>query len=144
VTLRHRTQGEALLDETLIMSLDSAPQDPRPFGAPFQRTPVEFDPATARLRIGPHERRVDPAKPGSVYAGYLSLLYAVRGSKPGTQLPLRAADLEALLLIVGDDPDTIEQRLVGLMGCSARRPPCWGRCCCATAAASRPSGSPPG
>ena len=90
-----------------------------PFAAAPQRTPVEFDPVTGGLRIGPHERRVDdPSQPEQVYGAYLSLLYAVRNARPGQRLALRAADLEALLLIVGDDPDTIESRLVGLMGCT--------------------------
>lgn len=53
-----------------------------------------------------------------MYGAYLSLLYAVRGATPGEQLPLRYADLEALLLIVGDDPKTIEQGLIALMGCT--------------------------
>jgi hypothetical protein len=64
-------------------------------------------------------RRVDdPSQPNQVYGAYLALLYAVRGAKPGEQLPLRAADLEALLLLVGDDPETIEKRLIALMGCT--------------------------
>jgi hypothetical protein len=93
---------------------------PRPFGVAPQRTPVQFDPTTGGLRIGEHERRIDdPSVPTQVYSAYLSLLHAVRGTKPGTKLPLRTADLEALLLIVGDDPETIEENLVGLMGLTA-------------------------
>ena len=85
-----------------------------------QRTPVLLDPVTGRLRMGDAERRVDdPADREQVYGAYLSLLYAVRGTRRGNQLPLRTADLDALLAIVGDDPDRIEQRLVELMGCSA-------------------------
>lgn len=87
------------------------------FGAP--RTPVVYDPAAGALRIGPHERRVDdPESPEQVYGAYLSLLYAVRAARPGERLPLRSADVEALLLLVGDDPATIESRLVELMGCT--------------------------
>lgn len=86
-------------------------------GAP--RTPVVFDPAAGALRIGPYERRIgDPDSPDEVYSAYLSLLYAVRAARPGERLALRSADLEALLLLVGDDPATIEQRLVELMGCT--------------------------
>ena len=96
------------------------PEFERPFGMPAQRTPVVFDRDTGGLRIGEHVRRVkDPSEPTQVYSAYLALLYAVRGAKPGEQLSLRAADLEALLLIVGDDPETIEKRLIDLMGCSA-------------------------
>jgi hypothetical protein len=87
---------------------------------PQQRTPVVFDPESKRLRIDEHVRRVDdPSQPNQVYGAYLALLYAVRGAKPGEQLPLRTADLEALLLLVGDDPETIEKRLIALMGCTA-------------------------
>ena len=123
VTLSDTTQGIFAGVDTLPMSDEqrfSGPESERPFGMPAQRTPVVFDPDTGGLRIGEHVRRVeDPSEPNQVYGAYLSLLYAVRGAKPGEQLPLRAADLEALLLIVGDDPETIEQRLIGLMGCSA-------------------------
>ena len=88
---------------------------------PAQRTPVEFDPDSNGLRIGPYERRIaDPSDPDQVFGAYLSLLYAVRGAQPGEQLKLRSADLEALLAIVGDDPETIEQRLIALMGCTAQ------------------------
>lgn len=87
------------------------------FGAP--RTPVVYDAASSALRIGPYERRVDdPDSPDEVYGAYLSLLYAVRSARPGERLALRSADLEALLLLVGDDPATIESRLVELMGCT--------------------------
>ena len=86
-------------------------------GAP--RTPVVYDSTAGALRIGPYERRVeDPDSPDEVYGAYLSLLYAVRAARPGERLSLRSADLEALLLLVGDDPATIESRLVELMGCT--------------------------
>src|SRR5688572_11180310 len=86
-------------------------------GAP--RTPVVYDSTAGALRIGPYERRVeDPDSPDEVYGAYLSLLYAVRAARPGERLALRSADLEALLLLVGDDPATIESRLVELMGCT--------------------------
>jgi predicted nucleic acid-binding Zn-ribbon protein len=98
----------------------TGPGTERPFGTPQQRTPVVFDPETKGLRIGEHTRRVDdPSQPNQVYGAYLALLYAVRGANPGEQLPLRTADLEALLALVGDDPKTIEKRLIGLMGCTA-------------------------
>ena len=117
-------QGTVRRADTPCMSSNGA----APFGVAPQRTPVEFDASTGGLRIGPYERRVeDPAEPGSVYSAYLSLLYAVRGAKPGERLALREADLEALLLIVGDDPATIEERLVGLMGCTAEEASVLGR-----------------
>ena len=103
------------------MSLDQGQTDPAASVVPRQRTPVEFDPESNGLRIGPYERRIaDPSDADQVFGAYISLLYAVRGAQPGEQLKLRAADLEALLLIVGDDPETIEQRLIALMGCSVQ------------------------
>lgn len=96
--------------------MDRVAEEPA-FGAP--RTPVVFDSAAGALRIGPYERRIDdPDSPDQVYGAYLSLLYAVRAARPGERLSLRSADLEALLLLVGDDPATIESRLVELMGCT--------------------------
>lgn len=83
------------------------------------RSPIEMDAATGRLRMGPVERRVDdPSNPDQVYGAYLWLLYAVRGARRGEQISLRAADLDALLALVGEDPALIEQRLVQLMGCT--------------------------
>ena len=102
------------------MSLDQGQTDASAFAVPPQRTPVEFDPESNGLRIGPYERRIaDPSDPDQVFGAYLSLLYAVRGAQPGEQLRLRSADLEALLAIVGDDPETIEKKLIALMGCTA-------------------------
>jgi hypothetical protein len=96
------------------------PDPQRPFGTPQQRMPVAFDPESKGLRIGEQVRRVeDPSQPNQVYGAYLALLYAVRGAKPGEQLKFRTADLEALLLLVGDDPETIAKRLIALMGCTA-------------------------
>ncbi len=96
--------------------MDRLAEEPA-FGAP--RTPVVYDSVAGALRIGPYERRVeDPESSEQVYGAYLSLLYAVRAARPGERLALRSADLEALLLLVGDDPATIESRLVELMGCT--------------------------
>ena len=96
--------------------MDRVAEEPA-FGAP--RTPVVYDSVAGALRIGPYERRVqDPESSEQVYGAYLSLLYAVRAARPGERLALRSADLEALLLLVGDDPATIESRLVELMGCT--------------------------
>lgn len=83
------------------------------------RRPVEFDVATGSLVIdGVLQRRVRGGSDDQVYAAYLSLLYSVRGARRGQELSLRASDVEALLAVVGDDPDTIEQRLVELMACT--------------------------
>ena len=80
------------------------------------RRPVEVD--AGRITVAGRSRRLrDPADEREVYAAYLFLLYAVRGAEPGQRIPLRASDVELLLQVVGDDAETIEQRLVQLMGC---------------------------
>ena len=61
----------------------------------------------------------DAADEREVYAAYLFLLYAVRGAAPGQRVPLRSSDVELLMQVVGEDAETIEQRLVSLMGCTA-------------------------
>lgn len=69
--------------------------------------------------MGTVARRVDdPSDPEQLYGAYLCLLYAVRGARRGEELQLRAADLNALLAVVGEDPEHIERRLVQLMGCT--------------------------
>ncbi len=83
------------------------------------RRPVEFDVATGSLVIdGVLQRRVRGGSDEQVYEAYLSLLYSVRGARRGQEIPLRASDVEALLAVVGDDPEHIEQRLVELMHCT--------------------------
>ena len=83
------------------------------------RRPVEFDVATGSLVIdGVLQKRVRGGSDQQVYEAYLSLLYSVRGARRGQEIPLRASDVEALLAVVGDDPEHIEQRLVELMHCT--------------------------
>jgi transcriptional regulator with XRE-family HTH domain len=81
------------------------------------RRPVEVD--AGRITVAGQSRRLrDAADDREVYAAYLFLLYAVRGAEPGQRVPLRSSDVELLMQVVGDDADTIEQRLVQLMGCT--------------------------
>lgn len=81
------------------------------------RRPVEVD--AGRITVAGRSRRLrDAADDREVYAAYLFLLYAVRGAEPGQRVPLRSSDVELLMQVVGDDADTIEQRLVQLMGCT--------------------------
>lgn len=84
------------------------------------RSIVELDVATGTVRMGEAEQRVrDLSDPEQLYPAYLSLLYAVRGARRGEEIPLRSADIEALLQVIGDDPEYIERKLVELMGCTA-------------------------
>jgi transcriptional regulator with XRE-family HTH domain len=81
------------------------------------RRPVQVD--GDRISVDGRSRRLrDAADDREVYVAYLFLLYAVRGAAPGQRIPLRSSDVELLMQVVGDDAETIEQRLVQLMGCS--------------------------
>ena len=81
------------------------------------RRPVEVD--ARRVSVAGQSRELrDAADEREVYAAYLFLLYAVRGAAPGERVRLRASDVELLSQVVGDDADTIERRLVELMGCT--------------------------
>ena len=81
------------------------------------RRPVEVD--AGRITVAGQSRELrDAADDREVYAAYLFLLYAVRGAAPGQRIPLRSSDVELLMQVVGDDAETIEHRLVRLMGCT--------------------------
>jgi hypothetical protein len=88
------------------------------------RRDVVFDPATGDLTVSGVTHRVrDVSDRDQLFAAYLFLLYAVRGAQRGQELPLRDADLDALLAVVGGEPERVEQRLVEMMGCSAKEAP---------------------
>ncbi len=59
--------------------------------------------------------RSDDPHPDEVLRGYLGLLYEIRSTKPGTEIPLRDKDLEALADALGGSADAIETRLIELM-----------------------------
>jgi transcriptional regulator with XRE-family HTH domain len=81
------------------------------------RQPVEV--VGERIVVAGQSRLLrDAADDREVYAAYLFLLYAVRGATPGQRVPLRSSDVELLMQVVGEDAETIERRLVELMGCS--------------------------
>ncbi len=81
------------------------------------RRPVEVD--AERISVAGQSRQLrDSADEREVYAAYLFLLYAVRGAAPGQRIALRSSDIALLKQVVGEDAETIEQRLVQLMGCT--------------------------
>ena len=81
------------------------------------RRPVELE--DGHITVAGQQRRLrDAADEREVYAAYLFLLYAVRGAAPGQRIPLRSSDVELLMQVVGEDAETIERRLVELMGCT--------------------------
>ena len=77
--------------------------------------PVILEPGY--LRVGPASKtlRSDDPHPDEVLKGYLSLLYDMRDLKPGTRIPLRDHDLDALAEALGGTSDAIEARLIELM-----------------------------
>ena len=83
------------------------------------RRPVEVDLTTGQMRIDSAAQRVrDLTDDHQVYASYLFLLCTVRGAAPGERVRLRRSDVELLVSVLGQDPRTVEQRLVNLMGCT--------------------------
>lgn len=84
------------------------------------RRPLQVDVTTGQMRIAEAARRVrDLSDDHQVYATYLFLLCAARGARPGERIRLRSSDVELLTSVLGTDADTVEQRLVTLMGCTA-------------------------
>lgn len=53
-----------------------------------------------------------------VLRNYVDVLRRLRGAEPGEPVALRAADLSALASALGDDPHTVELKIVDLLGCS--------------------------
>jgi transcriptional regulator with XRE-family HTH domain len=83
------------------------------------RRAVEVDTAAGRLTVDGRTYRLrEGADEREVYAAYLFLLYAVRGATPGERLQLRSSDVDLLVEAMGEDAETIEARLVQLMGCT--------------------------
>ena len=84
------------------------------------RRPLQVDRDAGTIALDGHERRVgDLTDDREVYAAYLFLLCSVRGARPGERVPLRSSDVELLVRVLGEDAETIERRLVHLMGCSS-------------------------
>jgi hypothetical protein len=59
--------------------------------------------------------RSDEPPTDEVLRSYLRVVYEMRDSKPGSRIPLRDRDLDALATALGSDPEFVETRLVELM-----------------------------
>ena len=83
------------------------------------RRPLQVDVTTGQMRMDAAARRVrDLTDDHQVYATYLFLLCTARGAQPGERIRLRRSDVELLTSVLGQEPTTVEERLVTLMGCS--------------------------
>ena len=65
--------------------------------------PVVLEPGYLRVGAASKTLRSDDPHPDEVLKGYLSLLYDMRDLKPGTRIPLRDHDLDALAEALGGD-----------------------------------------
>jgi transcriptional regulator with XRE-family HTH domain len=79
------------------------------------RATVVLEPGYLHVGGSSTTMRSDDPKPDEVLKGYLSLLYELRSKKPGTRIPLRDHDLDALADALGGSSDAIETRLTELM-----------------------------
>ena len=79
------------------------------------RTTVVVEPGYLHVGGSTATLRSDGSHPDEVLKGYLGLLYELRSKKPGTRIPLRDHDLDALADALGGTSDAIEMRLIELM-----------------------------
>lgn len=83
------------------------------------RDELHVDPSLASLTIGDTTRQVPPpAEPDVLLREYLAMIYELRQVTPGSPVPLREPDLATLADALGGTPESIEARLVELVGTS--------------------------
>jgi transcriptional regulator with XRE-family HTH domain len=114
--LRAFERGEAQPDDAQMERLALACSRPGGGLVPTRDdTPVALE--DGRLRVGGSSAplRSDDPPTDEVLRSYLGVVYGIRDSKPGTRIPLRDRDLDALATALGDDPEVVETRLVELM-----------------------------
>jgi transcriptional regulator with XRE-family HTH domain len=84
-----------------------------------RREPLRLSPDLSTISTGDTVRHLrGPAQPDGVLREYLAMIYELRNLPPGSPVPLRQPDLTALADALGGTPDTIEHRLVELIGAS--------------------------
>ncbi len=112
--LRRYERGEAHVPADVCALLAECYGDDLTAHVPL-RVPPQIDDGS--LAIGAQARRVGSA-PGDVIAGYVDIVHRLRSTEPGDPLALRSADIIALAGALGQDRDTIEQRIAEVLGCS--------------------------
>ena len=84
-----------------------------------RREPLRVSPDLSTISTGDTIRHLrGPAEPDGLLREYLAMIYELRNLPPGSPVPLRQPDLTALADALGGTPDTIERRLVELIGAS--------------------------
>jgi len=114
--LRAFERGEAQPDDAQIERLALACS--RPVGAIVPtRGDAPIGLADGRLHVGGASAALQSAEPPTdeVLRSYLGVVYELREAKPGTRIPLRDRDLDALATALGSDPEVVETHLVELM-----------------------------
>jgi transcriptional regulator with XRE-family HTH domain len=109
-------RGEAQPDDAQLERLAMACAQPGDTLLPARgEAPVAL--ADGRLHVGTTSAplRTDEPPPDEVLRSYLGVVYEMRDSKPGSRIPLRDRDLDALATALGSDPEFVETRLVELM-----------------------------
>jgi len=85
-----------------------------------QRDQLQISPDLSTIGVGDTIRRLrGPAEPDGLLREYLGMITELRNLPPGSQVPLRGADLAALADALGGAPDAIEGKLTELTGASA-------------------------
>ena len=83
------------------------------------RDELRIDSSLASLAIGDSIRHLRAsAEPDGLLREYLAMIYELRNLPPGSRIPLREEDLATLADALGGDPETIEIRLMELIGAS--------------------------
>ncbi len=81
-----------------------------------ERSRLVIDLEERRIAAGPHQQPIKAPTADEVLATYLSLVYMMRNSTPGTPLPLRQTDVDVLSRALEIASVDVETRLVDLMG----------------------------
>ena len=109
-------RGEAQPDDAQLECLAMACAQPVDTLLPTRgEVPVAL--AEGRLHVGTTSAPLRSEEPPTdeVLRSYLGVVYELRESKPGSRIPLRDRDLDALATALGSDPEFVETRLVELM-----------------------------
>lgn len=85
-----------------------------------ERSHLVIDLDEAAIVAGDHRELLRAPTADEVLATYLSLLYTMRHTAPGSQVDLRANDLDVLSRALGAPVAEVEARLVALMATPAR------------------------